>query len=223
METATLAGVAARRSAIYWLLAEFFTTCPDEVLIARLHRDLAGLPTSRAIDPLTKGLSALHDALPEIGDAVGITKLKVDHTRLFGGIRADYGPPPPYESVHRNASDPTALASAIAQAYFDAGFAAVDHAAPADHLGVELRFISLLCHGESDAWQGNLDAEAILALGRQRDFLDSHVLQWAPQFLELVRSEAQHPFIGQLAAFARASVDEDRALIGDLLAELERT
>lgn len=222
METATLDGVAARRSAIYWLLAEFFMNCPDEALIARLHRDLAGVPTTGPADSLTNGLSALRGALPAAGDTAGITKLAVEHTRLFGGIRSGYGLPPPYESLHRNASVASELTAAVAEFYSDAGFAAIDQAAPPDHLGVELRFISLLCHGESEAWQEDRDTDAVLALERQRDFLNGHLLQWAPKFWDLVRQETQHEFFGRLAAFACTSVAEDHEFIKDLLAELER-
>ena len=221
MDAATLAGVAARRSAMYWLLADLFLTCPNEILVVRLRRDFIGVQKTAAGDSLATSLSALRDALPEVKDAAGITKLAVEYTRLFGAINASYGLPPPYESVHRSAGEAAALAVAVSEYYSAAGLAPTDQASPPDHIGVELKFVALSCHSEREAWQQDRAAEAIQALGRQRTFLDDHLLRWAPGYWELVQAKAQHEFFRQLATLARRSVTADRALIEEILVELD--
>ena len=221
MDAATLAGVAARRSAIYWTLADVFLTCPNEAFVARLRNDLVRLSDFGTASVLTTGLLA--ETLPDAGDAAGVTRLAVEYTRLFGGIGASYGLPPPYEAVHRNVEAAAEIAVAVTQCYSDAGLAAVDASAPPDHLGVELKFISLLCHGESEAWQKNLSAESVQALHRQRAFLDDHLLRWAPDYLKLVQAQAREAFYRKFAQIALTAVTEDRGLIEDLLVRLNST
>lgn len=221
MDAVTLAGVAARRSAMYWLQAELLLACPNEARIARLRRDLSVLTDDRTDHPLAKDLSALLGALPSAEDAAGIIRLAVEYTRLFGGIGASYGLPAPYESVHRRAAEAADLVAAVTRDYLDAGLAAIDEAAPPDHVGVELKFLALLCHGENAAWRGGREAVAVQALGRQRRFLDDHLLQWAPAYWELVRDKAQHQFFRSLAALAHLALVEDRALIGEILVGID--
>jgi TorA maturation chaperone TorD len=211
MDTTMQAGEAAARSTLYWLLADLFLTCPDGAFVARLRRDLAGGPGTDSADPIIRALTALRDALP--ADSPGTIALAVEYTRLFGSVSESYGPPPPYESVHRGSSLPTDVVVAVSAFYADAGLAPIDQAAPPDHLGVELRFLALLCHGESEAWRKGANADAIQSLKRQRDFLDRHLLQWAPDYLDVVQADTQQPFYRYLTALARRTMTEDKMVI----------
>jgi putative dimethyl sulfoxide reductase chaperone len=210
--TALLASVAAGRSVLYWLLADLFLTCPDKPLVARLSRDLPS--TAAAEHPMMRELAVLREALPQ--DEPAITALAVEYTRLFGAVSRDDGPPPPYESVHRNAAD----CAAVNEFYVNAGLVTFDVTAPPDHLGTELRFLALLCHGESAAWRGGRAKEARAALENEHEFLDQHLLAWAPAYLETLEREARHPFYRALAGTARRIVHADRAMIDDLFAEV---
>lgn len=216
MEIETPSALAARRSAWYWVLAELFLTCPDPVSMARWRGSLCIDGDARADDPassLRVEIAELSALLPAAGDATETRRLAVEYTRLFAAIRASYSPPPPYESMHRKAAERTDLIVAVDQSYAEAGLAPIDHAAPSDHLGVELRFMALLCHAESAAWQDGRPGEARRALGRQREFLDRHLLTWAPGYLDLVQTEAQHPFYRRLATLARQTMVEDEASV----------
>jgi TorA maturation chaperone TorD len=211
--TAVLASVAVGRSVLYWLLADLFLTCPDEPLVERLLRDL---PTSTAAaeHPMMRELAMLREALPH--DKAGIAALADEYARLFGEGNRDDGPPlPPYESLHRNMPDN----AAVGEFYAKAGLVKFDGAAPPDHLGIELRFLALLCHGESAAWRAGRAKEARGALENERDFLDQHLLAWAPAYLDMIEREARHPLYRALAGTARRIVGADRAIIDDLLAE----
>jgi TorA maturation chaperone TorD len=222
MNAATQASVAARRSAVYWLLAEFLLVCPSRAQVERLREDLAGSDAAEAdADPLAAGLAAVRDALPEHTDAAAIDQLAVEYTRLFGAISPNYGLAPPYESVQRKTAAAAELAVAISASYSDAGFEAIDSSVPPDHLGVELRFMALLCHDEMQQWQSNDAEKAVQSLGRQRDFLDDHLLQWAPGYLRLVQMQAGHAFFRNVAALGVDVIPADRAMFEEILADLD--
>jgi TorA maturation chaperone TorD len=221
MNAATQVSVAARRSGLYWLLAEFLLICPSQALAERVRKDLAGHTGDADADPLAAGLAAVRAALPEHTDAAAIDQLAVEYTRLFGAISPNYGPPPPYESVQRKTAAAAELAAAVSACYSDAGFEAIDPSVPPDHLGVELRFMALLCHDEMQLWQSDDAEKAVQSLGRQRDFLDDHLLQWAPGYLRLVKMQARHAFFCNVAALGVNVIPADRAMLEEMLADLD--
>jgi TorA maturation chaperone TorD len=63
----------------------------------------------------------------------------------------------------------------------------------ADHLGVELEFMHMLCNATKKAFEAN-DREGIAELLYiQKGFLDDHLLKWAPMFLINMKKESQSP------------------------------
>ena len=213
-ETHTI--LAARRSAWYWLLAELFLTCPNDEYVARWRRDLSvdESVSGERVDCAAADVAALHATLPDAEDSPGTMGLAVEYTRLFGAVRTGYGPPPPYESVHRKAADSGDLVVALNQFYNEAGFAPIDQAVPSDHLGVELKFVALLCHAEMEAWQQERAGEARQVLDRQRKFFERHLSQWVPGYLDAVQANAQHPFYRRLAILAHKIMTQDKMAVG---------
>jgi len=66
-------------------------------------------------------------------------------------------------------------------------------AVSADHIGVELEFMHHLVEAELKALEAN-DEEAIKVLrGTQSEFLNKHLLKWAPMYLINVKYEARTP------------------------------
>ncbi len=62
-----------------------------------------------------------------------------------------------------------------------------------DHIGVELEFMHHLCEAQIKAEEEN-DVEAINELKAvQREFLNKHLLQWAPMYLLNAKYEARTP------------------------------
>ena len=223
MDTAALAGVAACRSAMYWLLAELVLTCPDGALVSRLRGDHARLADTFGSEHEAAGLFELGGVLPQIVDAAGIETLAVEYTRLFSGVKPGYGLPPPYESVHRRDSEATEIGLAVKTHYASAGLDPTDAGLPPDHLGVEFKFLSLLCYAESGAWHDGRKAEALQTLGVERSFLDEHLLQWAPGYCEQARAESRHDFYRKLTELAQIALNEDRVLIDRTLVEGDAT
>jgi TorA maturation chaperone TorD len=112
----------------------------------------------------------------------------------------------------------TDATAAVSEFYAAAGLVPTDQAAPPDHLGVELRFLALLCHEEAVAWQRGADAEAAQLRQQQRDFLDRHLLRWAPAYFDLVQANTKHPFYLCLTSLARRVIAEDDMVIEDCYA-----
>lgn len=63
----------------------------------------------------------------------------------------------------------------------------------ADHIGVELEFIYMLCNAIDKAIEAK-DSEGVCELlSVQRGFMRDHLLQWAPMFLINMRRESRTP------------------------------
>ncbi|HUH41834.1 MAG: molecular chaperone TorD family protein [Sulfurimonas sp.] len=72
----------------------------------------------------------------------------------------------------------------------------------ADHIGVELEFMHHLTEAESKAMQEG-DEEAIKALREiQTEFLNKHLLRWAPMYLINAKFEARTPLYYDVADLA---------------------
>jgi putative dimethyl sulfoxide reductase chaperone len=191
---------AAGQSALFWLLADLFLTCPDAAQVERLRGDLVGVDGDGVLAVALKGLAA---ALP--GDGNGVHASAIEFTRLFGAVRRDYGPPPPYEAMHRTGAGEE-LSSAVEAFYANAGFAISEPATPPDHIGLELRFMALLCHDEAESLRsGDVDG-ARRARAMQASFLETHLLTWAPGYLEMIAAEARVPFYAELARTASTAI-----------------
>lgn len=205
-----LAESAARRSRTYWLLARLVLERPGAALLAELDSTLP-LPAEAATkdEPLADEVGRLGVAVrAALGDPKALETLEVDYTRLFSGIAKRHNLPAPFESValeSRLIGDSTL---AVEAAYREAGFdAPVPEAGPPDHLGAELRFLSLACYQEMEAWQAGDRAAAAGWVERERRFLDEHLLAWVPRHCEQLAQTAETPFYRAVASLiGRASL-----------------
>ena len=72
----------------------------------------------------------------------------------------------------------------------------------ADHIGVELEFMHHLCEAQMEAMKkGDTDAVDEL-LSVQKEFLNKHLLQWAPLYLINMKYEARTPLYFDAADMA---------------------
>jgi len=94
---------------------------------------------------------------------------------------------------------------AAVASYASAGFGDIaPEAGPQDHLGVELRFMSLLCYREMEAWQEGDSVEAEAVRSRQEAFLQEHLLAWLPEFSERIAEYAKMGFYPALMRIVEA-------------------
>jgi TorA maturation chaperone TorD len=182
------ATVARQRAATYWLLSRLVLEPPDAKLLAELRFTL-GAPVDGQ-SPLACEVADLTSAIH--AEQATRLDLRVEHTRLWGGISQDYGPPPPFESVIREQRLPGDATTAVAAFYKEAGLAAhIEEAGPPDHLASELKFMALCAMREAAAWEGERDEEALDWQDRQAGFLEQHLLAWAPAHCAQVAGTAR--------------------------------
>ena len=219
IDAATLAQVAQRRASTYWLLSSLVLDAPTPEALAQLDAALGDPPLDLDV-PLGKETMALRDAVREASGAPqAMMALRVEHTRLLGGLSKNYGAPAPYESVFCEDKLPGEATVAVAAACAEAGLELpAPDVGPADHLGSELRMMAMFCHRESEAW-GEGDGSAQVWIERERDFLDAHVLEWVPQHcqrLAAMAADAYHRAVFTLVANACVL---DRGDIEQVIAE----
>jgi TorA maturation chaperone TorD len=206
--------VAEDRSRIYWLLSRFFLEAPTAQFLAELGAATQGVDSTAelgaAIDELRQGLAAASE-----------TNLRAEHLRLFGGVREGYGPPPPYESLHRDGRMFGESTEAVMAHYRGNGISLADEGAgPEDHLGLELRFLALLCHAESLRWRDGDRPGGRRALAAQQAFIEQHLQAWVPEYCRTLRAEAGSPFYRAVAELTATSIALDTRQVADLLGEL---
>jgi putative dimethyl sulfoxide reductase chaperone len=155
-------------------------------------------------------------------EEVHLADLKKDYQQLF--IGPDHLPAPPWESVYLSIEGLVFEKETMAVRQFYARYGLqIDnlYKEPDDHFGLEMAFMAHLCTlglqaistGDVEALQSHLDA--------QRDFLQEHLLLWAPEFLNSVIAHARTDYyrgaaylaLGCLAeASARRDLEVDLAL-----------
>ncbi len=83
----------------------------------------------------------------------------------------------------------------------------------ADHIGVELEFMHHLCEAQIKAEEES-DTEAVNELKAvQKEFLNKHLLQWAPMYLLNAKYEARTPLYFDTADMALEFILTDNELL----------
>lgn len=72
----------------------------------------------------------------------------------------------------------------------------------ADHLGVELEFMHMLCEATKKAFEASDNEGTAELLFIQKGFLDDHLLKWAPMFLINMKKESSTPLYHDAAELA---------------------
>ncbi|RMD70174.1 MAG: hypothetical protein D6819_04930 [Gammaproteobacteria bacterium] len=180
------------RSRIYWFLGQLYLERPDD----RLLETLRGLPREAPWGPLREAVR---------GESA--ESLAVEFTRLFRGIREGYGPPPPYESLYREGRIMGQSTLDVMERYRQAGFGIIEPSAgPQDHLGVELRFMAMLCLEEMEAAGRDEGDEVQRRLAQQRDFLISHLGAWLPHYRQVLVQACKKAFYREAVCLTEAFV-----------------
>jgi TorA maturation chaperone TorD len=220
MERERLRGIAENRSKTYWFLSSFYLIKPDRTFLEDLRHGMAVLDEQSDHD-FARGLKTLGDALNGSDTEQLAGRLAVEFTRLFRGIKEGYGPPPPFESVYRESGLIGEITLAVITRYHEAGFGAIDESTgPQDHIGVELKFMSLLCYKERNAWAQEQTDEAIVSLKLQKRFLDEHLLCWVPSYCRRIQEETKESFYSGVAMLTEWASCRDSQHINMLLQEI---
>lgn len=210
-----LAQLAVERSQIYWLLSRFYLSPPEAAFLVEFVR---GASSDRPGEP-----DVIDCALEQLQRSLGsltLEQLQREHLRLFSGVREGYGPPPPFESLHREGRMMGQSTESVIRHYRSCGFSfAHETVGPEDHLGLELKFLALMCHEESRRWRDGNATAACAALAAQQQFIDEHLHAWAPAYCELVQGDTPLAYYRAVCSLTTAVIEQDACRVAALLDE----
>lgn len=211
--------IAEDRSRIYWLLSGFFLDAPEPALLEKLRR--APVHDAAADGELGARLAQFRLSLAE---ATAMDELRSDYARLFLGFHEGCGPPPPYESLHREGRMLGQSTEAVVGHFRRNGVSfAREGIGPEDHIGLELKFLSLLCLRESQAWRAGDADRGRETLESEEAFIAQHLGCWASDYCRQVEAEAQTAFYRNVAGLTTAAIEFDSRQVADMLASLPRS
>lgn len=205
MSDADRAQIARQRGEAYWLLAKLFADPLDAATLGRTASLVVAEPAG------DKSLAdELLAVLRETPDRERLAeRLAVEHARLFRGIRDNYGPPPPYESLWREGQLMGDSTVRVATRYLEAGYQPEGRFAPCDHLVEELQFMASLCNAEHEAQRAGRTQDARSAQQQQQQFLDEHLTLWVREYCRSIAEQSQEPLYQSLARMTSTVVEQD--------------
>ena len=225
-----LANIARTRAAFYSFLSVHFTTLPDQAFVERMRGEdmssmLEALVNDESVEAdITAGASLMRDHLnktrnvemSELSQALG-----VDRTRLYRGLSPSYGPPPPYEMVWSKTRQDVGLLVDLAGTYREMGLSpSPDVSERMDYIGVELDFMRELALREAAAWESNSPESAAKLLESQHVFLDAHLREWVPFFVDKALEQAETDFYRGHLHMLRGFIASEQQELASLLAEI---
>ncbi|MFQ6085122.1 MAG: molecular chaperone [Candidatus Bathyarchaeia archaeon] len=210
---ASTGGLAESRGRIYAFLSSIYLQVPTvDFVESSLKTDYRSMfasvrraaTSSTALMKIREGLRVIEDSVKRSGTKPRekiCEELAVSHTRLFRGVKPEYSPPPPYESVYREGRVMGESTLAVQQKYRQAHAKPAGHldTEPPDSIGLELGFMHFLCEKEAYAWRGNDNTAVSRFLNLEKEFLKGHILEWIPRFCKEARKVCKE--IGQDADF----------------------
>ena len=206
-----LADFSRDRAAVYGLLARLFR----EEVDAETLDELATLPRSDDGDAMSEGMGLIGSYGEAGEDAEGdrLTELAVDFVRVFIGHGTDgHSAAYPYESVYTS-NKRLLMQQArkeVAAMYASCGIAAQPSWKEGeDHIASELEFMQILCLREDGQKQ---------SLAKQREFLETHLLNWVPQMAADMKRFAKTDFYRGLACMLEGFLTLDKDFLDTVCA-----
>jgi TorA maturation chaperone TorD len=146
-------------------------------------------------------------------------ELGVDRTRLYRGVAKGYGPPPPNEMVWSKVEGDFSVLQAVARFYREAGLEPSSEIKDrVDYIGVELAFLGELAQKEAQAWALGEMETAVHLLETQRNFVNDHVSQWTPYYIESALEHVKTDFYRGHLLMLRGFIQAEQQRL-DLIAE----
>lgn len=211
-----MARMALERQGLYRLLATVFRSeIKRDLLHELLSPEYLEVLTTAGID--TRELVSLKPNETLLND------LSLEYSRLFIGPGHHVSP---YESVHCGINGGSLWGketSAVKKFIEGLGFKYEKdfHGLP-DHISVELEFMAHMTDLEAEAWSNDDEKTALILLGRQNEFLGTHLGKWIGPFCDQVTELAEGPVYRLFAILTRDFVAADQRDLSRLDAELKQ-
>lgn len=214
---ADLAELMGMRARTYGMLARLFLKEVDEVTL----KELQGMrfPTATGNDRVDAGYRMLFDYLRLSWDD-SVRELAIDYVRTFIGHGVNgYSAAYPFESVYtseRRLMMQEARAEVLATLR-ENGLKRGTWTEGEDHIALELEFMQRMSMRTAEALQAGDEDTAIKELRTQRAFAHDHLLNWLPMLTADMDKFAQTKFYQGLGTLTMGYVEEDAALLEELL------
>ena len=203
-------------------------------MLARLFREEVDLPTLRELQQMRfpqatgnaaadEGYHQLYDYLKRAWDD-SVTELAIDYVSTFIGHGVNgYSAAYPYESVYtseRRLLMQEARAEVLATLRENELMRGSWNEAE-DHIALELEFMQRMALRAAEALDDAAEDEAVAYLRTSYDFLENHLLNWVPMLVADMRMHARTLFYQGLAQLTLGSLQEDEAVLRELLDSVE--
>ncbi|NLI17582.1 MAG: dehydrogenase [Actinomycetales bacterium] len=197
-------------AATWTVLSRLLLSPPDEDTLTRFRDPemLASWPFAGHDEDTDAGLALI------AGSGEDAEAIRADHAALFTGpdtLRA-----PPYESVHRSRDHLLFEEETIQvrQWYARHHLAAPRLGRePDDHIGLELDFLATLVLRALQALDAGHADDARRLLADHDEFVTTHLLEWAPGLMDLVRARAGTDFYRGVGALGSGVLRAPQALL----------
>ncbi len=145
------------------------------------------------------------------------TRLSIEWTKLFRGVKPGYSPLPPYESLYRDGWLIGSHTTDIRDEYFESGFNLSNQwpGEPPDHIGLELGYLFFLSSREAEAWAEADIGEAHRLLDIESSFLKKHLAVWTSLLSEEIKQYDEIGFYRQVAEISEAWIRFDSELLAE--------
>lgn len=205
------------RARTYGMLARLFLKEVDETTL----KELQGMrfPTATGNDRVDAGYRMLFDYLRLSWDD-SVRELAIDYVRTFIGHGVNgYSAAYPFESVYtseRRLMMQEARAEVLATLR-ENGLKRGNWTEGEDHIALELEFMQRMSMRAAEALEAGDEDKAIDALRTQRTFAHDHLLNWLPMLTADMDKFSQTKFYQGLGTLTMGYVEEDAALLEELL------
>jgi TorA maturation chaperone TorD len=221
--------VAQARRSVYEMLSAYYLDLPDQRMVDNIFspdfdRRLSTVAWRFETGEMSEGLRLISNFISsfkkESQEAI-LRRIAIDRTRLFRGISEKHSPPPPYESFYREQRLCGEISAEVCRFYSKLGVKLPEEWRESpDYLGIEIDFMRLLCQREEEAWSNKQPEKALDLLAASMDFLENHLLTWAPSFLDKMHEMADLDFYRGLAKLTSGFLKYDSHLVGEQLKEM---
>ncbi|MBI1746302.1 MAG: molecular chaperone TorD family protein [Acidobacteria bacterium] len=219
MDTSTRQVSLMARSYIYRVLSASFL-CPNQEYLTFLTQEAEAHWLREAFAILTNEAhkdpwDALKAFEGEMAKAKELSAMESEYGHLFTHTMAKECPA--YETQYGagHIFQQTQELADIAGFYTAFGLEVSDQAKErADHISVELEFMSFLAHKEAYALEHHGEEKATLCREAQAKFLQDHLGRWAPLFATLLARKAGDGFYRALARFSEVYLALDATGLG---------
>lgn len=211
-----------QRAATYGMLSRLYRVEIDQPFLDELRS--MRFPANTGNADVDEGYRRLAKYLSNVWEN-SVTDLAVDYVRAFIGHGVDaFSAAYPFESVYT--SEKRLLMQdardEVLAIYRSAGLEKQESWKEGeDHVALELEFIQILCNRTVDALKKGDEDEAYALLVTQKNFLEDHLLAWAPMMTADLKKFAQTDLYQGLAYLTDGFLETDLEFLEDVLSEEE--